>query len=131
LKELRLKAKVEFGNFVEKEGAAMSHFDAAGFSAIGASESTLFVAKQLAFEESARDCRAIDLDVGTGAPRRTPMNHAGNDVFTGTAFPLDQDRDIGGGDLVEALTDGLHAFGPAENDGLGGYFSDCLHERTN
>jgi hypothetical protein len=46
------------------------------------------------------------------------MDHAGNNVFAGTALALDKHWNIGGSDLVQALTDGLHHLSTPKYHGL-------------
>ena len=48
------------------------------------------------------------------------MNHAGDDVFAGAAFTLNEYRDVGAGELVQALAEGTHCLGVSEDDGVGG-----------
>ena len=47
------------------------------------------------------------------------MDHAGNNVFAGTALALDQDGNVGARDLVHAVAKRLHDFRAAENYRLG------------
>ena len=47
------------------------------------------------------------------------MDHAGNDVFAGTALALNQDGNVGARDLVHAVAQRLHDLRAAENYRLG------------
>ena len=58
------------------------------------------------------------------------MDHAGDDVFAGTALALNQDRDIGACHLVHAVSKQLHDFRVAENYGLGRKLSQRSSQRS-
>jgi hypothetical protein len=119
LQEFGLQTQVEFRDFVEKERAAMGHLHASRFRSVGAGESPFFVSEELAFEQGTRDCRTVDLHKGTAAPRGKPMDHAGNNVFAGAAFALDQDGNVGARNFVHAVTQRLHDLRATENHSLG------------
>jgi hypothetical protein len=102
------------------------HLDAAGLGAVGAGESSFFVAEQFAFEKSAGNRRAIHLYPRTCLPGRTGVNHARDNVFARATFSLDQYRDVGAGDFGQALPQSPHGFGAAEYDGIGGHLAQGL-----
>src|SRR5438445_9524143 len=104
LQQFRLKRKIQFGNLIEKKTAAMGQFDASRFRSVGAGEGAFFISEELTFEQSAWDGGAIDFYEGAGAAGRARVDHAGDDVFAGTAFALDQHGDVGAGEFVHAFT---------------------------
>ena len=57
LQQLGLQTQIEFGNFVEKQRAAMGQFHAARLRSVGAGEGALFVSEEFAFEQRARNRR--------------------------------------------------------------------------
>ena len=48
------------------------------------------------------------------------MNHARDNVFAGAALALNQDGNVGAGDLVHAVAQRLHNLRVAENHASGG-----------
>ena len=58
------------------------------------------------------------------------MDQLGNDVFARPAFAVNQDGNIGGGDLIQAAAESLHGLGLPENDCLGWNIAQRLHEGT-
>ena len=95
LQQLRLQRHVQFGNLIEKQRATVRHLDAARLHSVGAGEGSFFVAEKFAFEQGPRNRRAIHFHPGPGAPRRSRVDHARNDVFAGPAFALDQHGNVG------------------------------------
>ena len=94
----------------------MRHFDASGLGAISAGEGAALVSKQFAFEQSARNCWAVHLHKWARLPGRQAVHQSGDDVFASPALAMNQDGNIGSGDLIEAAAQGLHSVGPAKND---------------
>ena len=119
LQQLGLQAQVELGDFVEKEGAAMGHFHAPRLRSVGAGEGAFFVSEEFAFQQRAGDRRTIDFDERTAPPRRKPVDHTGDDVFAGAAFALNQNRNVGAGDFVQAVAQRLHDLRATEYDRFG------------
>ena len=120
LQQLRLQAHVEFGNFIEKQRAAMRHFDAARLGAVGAGEGSFFVAEQFAFEKRAGNRGTIHLHPWTGLPWRSAVNHARNDVFAGAALSVDQHGDVGARDFCQPFAKSPHGFGAPKTTDSGG-----------
>src|SRR4029453_14460586 len=58
--QLRLQVESQLADFVEEQRAVFRGADQARVVALGAGERTTSVAEQLAFEELARDCRAVE-----------------------------------------------------------------------
>src|SRR5260370_5439360 len=108
LQKFRLQGHVEFGNFVEKQGAAVGQFDASGLHAIGAGEGYLFIAEQFTFKQGAGNCRTIHFDPGTRLPGRSGVDHARDNVFAGAALSVDEYGNVSASDLGEAFTKGPH-----------------------
>jgi hypothetical protein len=59
------------------------------------------MAKQLALQQSRRDGGTIHRDEGVVAAGAALMEGAGDELFTGAGFPLDEDGRIGGGDDLD------------------------------
>src|SRR6185437_13935861 len=92
LQKLGLQAQVEFGDFIEKESAAMGQFHTPWFRSVSAGEGAFFVPEEFAFQQRARDRGTVDLDKRTCPPRREAVDHAGDDVLASAAFALNQHR---------------------------------------
>src|SRR5579863_4357876 len=119
LQKLRLQSKIEFGNLVEKKRSAMRHLNASGLSAIRSGEGSFFIAEQFAFQQSPGYSRTVHFDEGPALPWREAVNHAGDNVFSGTAFAIDQNRNISAGHFVHALAQGAHRVGLTEYNRVG------------
>src|SRR5208282_946593 len=101
----------------------MGHFHTTGLHTVGSGEGSLFVSEQFALQKGSRDRRAVYLDEGSALPGRKAVDHAGDDVFAGATLSVNQDGDVGAGDLVHAGAESLHRFGLAKYDGVGGEFA--------
>ena len=67
LQQLGLQTQVEFGDFVEKQRAAMGQFHAPRLRSVGAGESAFFVSEEFAFQQRARNRGTVDFDKGTAS----------------------------------------------------------------
>ena len=105
----------------------MGHFYPPRLGAIGAGESALFIAEQFALQQRARNRRAIYFHVWAGTPRRKPVNHAGDNVFAGAAFALDENGNIRSGDFGQPFAQQAHRVGFSENGCFRREFSQRLN----
>ena len=100
---------------VPEQPKRISHFDASGLGTISAGECAALVAEEFAFEQGARNRWTVHFDKRTRLPRRQAVYQPGDDVFAGSALAMNQHRNIGSGDLIEAAAKGLHSVRPAKN----------------
>src|ERR1700675_1054429 len=128
LQEFGLQGHIELGDFIEKQGAAVGHFDAAGLGAVGAGKGSFFIAEEFAFEQRSGNCRAIYFDPWTGFPRRGAMDHARDDVLASAALSVNKYGYIGASNLSQALTERSHGVSGTEDDGIGGHFAEGLDQ---
>ncbi len=70
-------------DFIEKEGAGVGGFEAAGAGAGGAGEGAGFMAEHFGFEEIGGDSGAIEGDEGGCGAAAALMEELGGDVFSG------------------------------------------------
>src|SRR5690242_7782923 len=97
----------------------MSKFHQSDLLSLSASESTLLVPKQLAFDQGTGNGRAINFDERPRSSARPLMKQFRNDLFSGTALAADQYRDRSIGDSVNLQLNLSHSFGASENDDVG------------
>src|SRR4051812_39312966 len=90
LQGLGLKAKIEFGDFVEEESAVLGAFDVTGLGGVSVCKSTFFVAKEFALEERSGNRGAVDFDTSAGGKARMGMKVLSKQALAGTVFTLDQ-----------------------------------------
>ena len=98
----------------------MGQFHSARFHAIGAGKCSLLVSEKFALQESAGNGWTVNLNVGSCAPRRTAVNHSGDNVFTGATLAFDQDGDVGIRNLFQPPPQRLHDVRVAKNYESGG-----------
>ena len=67
-----------------------------------------FMAEELAFDETFRNGRAVDLDQGGAHPLGQPVDLRGDKLLAGAAFPGDQHRGVAGRHLGEHFVDRAH-----------------------
>src|SRR5439155_16972038 len=88
--QLGLDFKRNIANFVQEEGAPIRQFESPNLVFMRARESSLDVAKQLAFQESRRQSGAMNFDESLVAPRAVGVQGAGEKFFAGATFTADQ-----------------------------------------
>src|SRR6267143_188367 len=81
-----LQFERNFSYFVQKNGAAIGHFEAADPLRDRSGECAFLVPEQLALQQARRNGRAVELDEGFGAPRAQIMNGARDQFFSCTSF---------------------------------------------
>jgi hypothetical protein len=65
------------------------------------------VAEQLAFDQVRRQGSAVDFDQGPGVAGTQLVNRPGDEFFAHAGLTQNQDRGVGGGDLLDPEKDGL------------------------
>ena len=81
-----------------------------GLSLVGAGEGAALVAEELGLEQLAGQGGAVDLDEGALArAAERVVDGAGDELLADAGLAPDEDGDVGVGDLIDHLLDGLHA----------------------
>ena len=115
--QLYLKRSRQLADFVEKESSSISQFQAALPLNVSAGESTLLVAKQLAFEKRLRNRSAVDGDKRPEASGTPLMDSARGQLFPCSTFPNKENRGIALRDFLNGAEHRLH-LGTLANDSL-------------
>src|SRR5579863_5747179 len=106
--QLHLHHRAGLADFVEEERPAARRFDDPLTIRVGAGESPLEVAEQLAFEQRLRKGAAVDGDEGALAALARLVDGARHELLPGAAFARDHDGRRGRRDGAYHLEDGLH-----------------------
>ncbi len=106
--QLRLERLREGTDLVEEDRAAMGEMELALLGPDGARESAPHVAEELALEKVGRDRGAVDRDQTRASPRAIEVDRARDELLARSAFPRDQDRSVGAGDLSHDIEDRAH-----------------------
>ena len=96
-------------DFVEEERAPLGHLEPAGLAPGRAAEGPFLVAEQLALDQAFGQCPDVGGDEWPGPAPAQVVDGAGHQLLARAAFPLDQDGQVGIGDLADArehLADG-------------------------
>ena len=116
--QLGLHALGQLADFVEKNRAAVSHFEQADAMVVGAGERAFAMAEQLAFDQRLGQCAAVDRDERLLAAEALLMHGAGDQLLAGAGFAQDQHRRVRRRDLVDQPLDLLHSAAVADQLGL-------------
>ncbi len=106
--QFRLEARMHLADFVEQQGAAMRFLEFADAAGDGAGERAFLVAEQFAFEQIFRDRGAIDRDERCLGALALAVDVAREHFLTRAALAGDEDRSLGGRDLLGETHDALH-----------------------
>ena len=109
LQELGLERQGHLADLVEEHGAAIGELELARLPPVGPGEGAALVAEELGLEQRRRQSRAVDLDAGARAPDGGVVDGAGDELLADPGLAPDEDGDVGVGDLLDHLLDGLHA----------------------
>ena len=109
LQELGLERQGHLADLVEEHGAAVGELELARLLPVGAGEGAALVAEELGLEQRRRQGRAVDLDACARAPDGGVVDGAGDELLADPGLAPDEDGDVGVGDLLDHLLDGLHA----------------------
>jgi hypothetical protein len=88
--QLGLRGYRHFADFIKQDGAAFGQFEAPRAALEGSREGPFFVAKDFAFNQRLRNCRAVDRDEGTLPARAELMNRASHQLFASATGSRDQ-----------------------------------------
>ena len=106
--QLGLQRRGHVGDFIQEDGAAVGHLEAANALRDRAGERALLVAEEFAFEQGLRDGGAVDLDQRAGRAGAPGVDDIGQHFLAHAALAGDQDAALGGGDQRRVVEDGLH-----------------------
>ena len=90
-KKQDLCGRGDLTNFVKEDRPPVCHFKPADFSPDGAGERPFFMTEELAFQKVLRIGRAVSDDKGSVFSMTVEMNRPGDQLFSCTAFTLDED----------------------------------------
>ena len=91
----------QIADFVEEDRAAVGRFESSETSLQRARERALLVAEELRRDERGRDGRAVHANERASGPMRLLVDGSRDQLLAAAGFAQDQDRGIGGGDLVD------------------------------
>ncbi len=106
---LRLHGEGEVADLVQKKGAAVCLLEKARVAGEGAGEGALLVAEKLAFEESFRNRGAVYGKEGVVLSRAVVVDALCEELFSRTAFSVDEHGGVGGRHLSHDGKKGVHA----------------------
>ena len=110
--QLGLDGRVEVGDFVHEQGAALGGANHAGERVDRAGERAAAVAEELAFDEVFGQRGAIERDERPAADQAVGVNQPRDDFLAGAGFPGDEDGDVGGGQTNRDPSEFGHARRP-------------------
>src|SRR2546425_8741899 len=87
-KQFGLQLERDLSDLVEKHGAAIRQLEAPDTLRDGAGESAFLVPEELAFEQTCRNRRAVQLHERILAARAEIMDGARNQFFSAACFPV-------------------------------------------
>src|SRR5262249_7722793 len=82
-------------NFIQKQCRFIGQLKSANSLCDCAGERSLFMAKELALDQTHRDCGAVDLYQGALASRANIVNRARDHLLASSGLALNQNRRIG------------------------------------
>ena len=116
LKELGLDGEIEAADLIEEEGPVVRLLDASEFCGHCAGKCAFFVAEELGFEQGVWNGWAAYFDERTAGTQGVSVKEADANLFSGSAFALNEDGNIGLGNAFELVPDSLHGCSLAENN---------------
>ena len=106
--QLDLHRQRHVADFVEEEGAAIGALDLADGLLDGAGEGALFMAEQFTFEQGLGDRGAVDRDERLLRAVAHAVDGMCQHLLAGAALAEQQNRDVGGRDLLDRAQDAGH-----------------------
>jgi hypothetical protein len=106
--QLGLKGRRDVADFVEKERAAVGHFEAALARRHGAGEGALLVPEEFRLEQVLGQRSAVEADVGSARTWRVVVDGVGDQFLAGARLAADQDRRRPLGDHADLVEDAQH-----------------------
>src|SRR5262249_42780376 len=101
--QFRLERERNVANFVEKQGAAVRHLEAADFLRDRARERAFLVAEQLAFEQIERNRGAVHFHERASAARAERVDGPRDELFARAGLSLNQYGRMGGRNALDLL----------------------------
>ena len=96
--QLRLNLDRNISHFIQEQGALIGQFHTPYLLANGAGESSLFISKQFAFEQTGRNGGAVQLHEGALFAAASVVNGAGDQLLPRARLPEQEDSGISGSD---------------------------------
>src|SRR3984957_9554565 len=93
-KEFGLQFERNFSNFVQENRTPVSHFEAANALRDRSGKCAFLVSEQLAFEQSRRNGRAVQLNEGLRSPWAQIMNGPSDEFLSRACLSVNQDRRV-------------------------------------
>jgi hypothetical protein len=106
--QLGLKGRRDVADFVEKERAAVGHFEAALARRHGAGEGALLMPEEFRLEQILGQRSAVEADVGSARTWRVVVDGVGDQFLAGARLAADQDRCRPFGDHADLVEDAQH-----------------------
>ena len=103
--ELGLEIERDVADFVEEQGSAVGHFEAADFLGEGAGEGAAFVAEEFTFEKAGGDGGAVECNEREISAGAEAMDGAGDEFLAGAGFAEDENGGVCWGDDLDLLLD--------------------------
>src|ERR1022692_2296198 len=104
-----LQIERQIADLIEKQGAPVGSANETDAIAIRAGECSLHAAEEFRSNQRRRNGSAIQGDERSFDPRAVAIDSPRDQFLSGSGFSLDQNRKIGGGDLVYGLQDARHS----------------------
>src|SRR5262249_58444172 len=104
--QLGLGVSGQVADLVEEDGAAVGQLEAAHAAADGPGEGALFVAEQLALDQSGRQGGTVDRDEGFLLPPAAGMDRPRDEFLAGPRLARDENRGVRSRDAPDAVEDG-------------------------
>src|SRR5437764_5177126 len=115
--QLDLHLDGDLADLIEEEGAAVGELEAAGFALDRSGEGALLETEQLGLDQLAGNGGAVDLDERAVAAVGLLVQRGSDQLFSGAALALDQDRGGRIGDLEDDLLQLEHPLSLADDLG--------------
>ena len=112
--QLGLQRQGEGRNLVEKERAAVGHFNVSGAGFGGAGERAALAAEEFRFDQVLGKRRTVQPDEGLVGAAAQGDDGARGEFFAGAAFTANEDVDIACGDLLNGVVDEPHRLAGAD-----------------
>src|SRR5579864_2447274 len=113
--QLDLHGQSHLADFIEEDRAAVCDFEESALVLVRSGKGAFQITEKLTFKQRLRKSSAVDRNEGFGSSRRTHVNCARNQLFTGAAFAVNQNCAGRGGDGADGLLQLLHGWAGANN----------------
>ena len=106
--QLALQIKRKLSDLIEKERRSVGNFESADHLGQGARVSAFFAAEQLAFDQRGRKRSAVDRHQRPVFPQTHAVDGPGQQFFSCSGFPQEENRRVCSGNLLRLAQDLLH-----------------------